>query len=93
MMDHNQEHYQHFLKCIYCSRLHWFCCCCRLIVTQQLKAFDQDQSSRFVKIENDDDTERTISRVFDTRDISIQDQGINTTGMELSIETRSMSLE
>ena len=40
MMDHNKLEYIKFLKCIKKLKIHWICCNCREIVTEQLLELD-----------------------------------------------------
>ena len=95
MMQHDEGEYFRFLKIIYCCKLHIICCCCcGYIDVEQLTRLDSEILAKMEKKVVDDvgmDTQKESS-IWQTRDQSVQDHGINTNGMELSVPTTAVNV-
>ena len=88
MMDHNEKIYILFLKivryfCCYCCCC-CCCCCCRPMVLAQLEQLEIHNN----EVDNNDpNKDKQHESHFDTTNLTINDERIIRTGMELSIIT------
>ena len=93
MMEHNISQYILFLRLLKKFKLHFFCCCYRHIVIDQLEEINGDLvRMRTISGGTEDKNNERVNKIevtatFETRDISVNDQKIVTNGRELSIET------
>ena len=92
MMDYNIDGYIAFLKMIKKLKLHICCCCCchHMVIEQLDKLNNSDEhvsSDIVVSIKKDKGNSMETTHIFETRNMSMDDQRIATNGRELSIET------